>query len=646
MRRYGSACYMARPKKPYAYGSSSVSTKEIGSGSANPGLMPPTAPEIAQGNDDCTTLSNVNGTQFQVPKYKYKYKYPKLGDKKRNRKDEGLEDMHMQQKALPGEQYRGGAAMRVPPYKKARKEGDPPGIEPRSVPGDQYEEGASINTEKDKAREEGIEPNVLENLQQMDEYANISSQLAVAIKMANYLGQQSFVPAQYRTLFKNIEHVTDSVSSATWLASTVAPTMYNMQLAAERLYPEIKDKLTGQALANWNKFTSAVGFVSEEANKSISSDVPGKVAVPPKGMGGKPGESVVPGTNATGIDAGISVAERDTANEGEEPMQAYGGEVQKAQTGGDPNRTDPITPATGSRQTPATANSIVSIKQLKAAAERTSRQQGPEAVHGNARERANMGKGALDTYEFQGPFDYPIYPGGRPDDTLTMMGAWRTDGGNDSSLWYSKKTAKGANAKRNKYFKWTAKGGGKWRKLSKDDMVNVIQKGGQSDNRFYGTRTNLKFAEFQRRRDRNVALGKIGNARTVSSEHGTFSQGHDKYVGTNKYGVARKEQVPSTKKNGNTTQGPTQFPSEVLTGFHNDVAGDDDVDEFGDVFGQNGPPGGGGGGGGGGGAGGFINGALNYAGAAAAVLPAIAMQGMNLGGVGNGQQAIGHQPII
>jgi len=198
-----------------------------------------------------------------------------------------------------------------------------------------------------------------------------------------------------------------------------------------------------------------------------------------------------------------------------------------------------------------------------------------------------MGKGALDTYEFQGPYDYPIYPGGRPDDSLTMMGAWRTDGGHDSSLWYSKKTAKGADARRNKYWKWSMKGGGRWRKMTKDEMVNVFQKGGNSDNRFYGTRAGLKFTDFQRQtlsnRDRDVALARIGNARVVNSEHGDFSRGRNKYVDANKVGIAKPGDAPPAATIGNLPQGPKDGPDnqEVgLTGGTN-IPDDWDMREYG-----------------------------------------------------------------
>lgn len=189
---------------------------------------------------------------------------------------------------------------------------------------------------------------------------------------------------------------------------------------------------------------------------------------------------------------------------------------QKESTGPDTDRTEPITPATGSKQTVDTANSIVGAPTLRKMAKDLVKAGGPEAVHGTARERANMGKGALDSYSFNGPYDYPVYPGGRPDSTLTLMGAWRTTrGGNGSSLWYSKKTAKGADAKRNKYFKWSTKGGGNWRKLTKDEMVNIFQKRtGSEGGNFYGVPAGARFADLINQqlaeKQKDIALGKRG----------------------------------------------------------------------------------------------------------------------------------------
>lgn len=563
MSRYGGFGRPIRGKGRGVSWLSSPSLKEMGSGAANPGLLPIKTPGTPMALK--TNLSDVNGSTQQIssstPKYKYKYKYPSDSLKRKwtPGDDPDGDQLHMQQKAAPGEQYRGGAAMRVPPYKKRKM----PGIEPRSVPGDQYEEGASVNTEADKDRTaETQDANQEANVQ----FGKIVGLGRTVLKGMDLFKVDKMLPPHLKHSYDLVKTVVDQMSQDSFVVGTVMPILREAEEEMAKWVQMMRDPNTNDMdretynslMKQWYDFSTAADEVLEEKK--------GRIVTNPKGVGIAPGESSVPLSNVESVLGESPEINQDMKGQGKEPLQAYGGEEQKAAPGGDPNRTDPITPATGSRQTSATANSLVSIKQVKAAAERTTRELGPEAVHGNARERANMGKGALDTYEFQGPYDYPVYPGGRPDDTLTMMGAWRTNGGNDSSLWYSKKTAKGANAKRNKYFKWSTKGGGGWRKLSKDDMVNVIQKGGQNDNRFYGTRTNLKFIEFQRNRDRNVALARAGNARVVESEHGDFSRGRNKYVGANKIGVSTSSDVPSTRQTGKLQQASTEGPSETPIG--------------------------------------------------------------------------------
>lgn len=567
MSRLGGMMVGNSRRRPYIFGGTSSgmsSLKALASSSANPGSIPNQNPPGSAGavtstpQEMRTNLSDINGTTMQnhPQKYKYKYKYPSIENHKRKR--EGGDD--------------------YPVDKKLRfqdEEERMPGIEPRSVPGDQYAEGASVNTEAVKKRADELTQNykkaqtkakeksaITKNEEEQWETAKGLGRAKGVLKTLDMLGASKLIPPGYREVYDVVKSAIDEMTSQhTMLALTT--TAFK---TAEEKAREWTTYVTGwdpDVRKAYDEMISYFDYIDRTIPKR--NEAPGSTVVSPKGMGGGPGESNVPEANVTSVDSGITAGPRDTTTQGEEPLQAYGGEEQKA-SGGDPNRLNPITPATGSRQTSATANSLISVKKLKAAAERTTREQGPEAVHGNARERANMGKGALDTYEFQGPYDYPIYPGGRPDDTLTMMGAWRTDGGNDSSLWYSKKTAKGANAKRNKYFKWTAKGGGRWRKLSKDDMVNVIQKGGQSDNRFYGTRTNLKFAEFQRNRDRNVALARIGNAKVVESEHGDFSRGRNKYVGANKVGVPTETDVPDSYSIGEEVQEPKEGPGQNKIG--------------------------------------------------------------------------------
>lgn len=198
---------------------------------------------------------------------------------------------------------------------------------------------------------------------------------------------------------------------------------------------------------------------------------------------------------------------------------------QEKATGPDTNRTDPITPATGAKQTTDTANSVVGPSIVRDMAAKKIAKDGPESVFGNARERANMGKGAYDAHSFSGPYDYPIYPGGKPDDTLTGMGAWRTRNGHSSSLWFSRKTAKGGDAKRNKYFKWSTKGGGNWRKLNKEEMMNVFQKPTRLEGgNFYGVVSGVKFRDLIHNqlaeKEKDIAMGKVGARKAEDAKMG------------------------------------------------------------------------------------------------------------------------------
>lgn len=561
-------------------------TKSVASAAANPGSepkIPPTTSSAVQANS-----SNVVGVTSQGPgegneitigrhpsgKKKYKYKYKYEGDRKRKRPAEGgVDDMHMQQKALPGEQYRGGAAMRVPPYKKKPLEMENRGghdkeMMQKAEPGEQYQGGSSID-------------NVAKQFQSAMDSTNAI--INGAKSLHTWISTSPLVSLLDATQQNNLKTIGTYLQSAQTGSAAARDAAPKITKFANNMLSKIDGlkKISAEAKEQLRQYYSSALSYGNYAHNT--SDVQGKTVTYQGGVGDAPGESSVPNANSENPSSEMY--------EGDEPPQAYSGGVEKSAPGGDPNRTAPITPAAGSRQTSASANSIVSVRQLKAAAEQTARTLGPEAVHGNARERANMGKGALDTYEFQGPYDYPVYPGGRPDDSLTMMGAWRTDGGNDSSLWYSKKTAKGANAKRNKYFKWSMKGGGRWRKMTKDEMVNVIQKGGQSDNRFYGTRTGLKFTDFQRQtlshKDRDVMLGKIGNAKVVNSEHGDFSRGRNKYIGANKVGVASSKNAPPLHPVGEIQQGPKEGPEgKSITGAPTDWG----VDDFGDRIPVYNPP--------------------------------------------------------
>ena len=238
---------------------------------------------------------------------------------------------------------------------------------------------------------------------------------------------------------------------------------------------------------------------------------------------------------AEAVNAGITPLpkpEEHRRGEGEYQPPPYGDGSNFAEKAreGDSDRLDPITPASGSKQTPATANSIVSATQLEEAAKK----QKPEKVLGNAEERANMGKGAFSGYEFAGPYDYPTYPSGRRDTHLTAMGGWRSKTGEHSaSLWSSKINARGQPAKREKFYKWSTKGGGNWNKLSSNNAMRIMTKNQARRN---GARwmaqpnpgqalTHMMSATLKRKIT-DINLGKEGNERANKRKKGADPVGN------------------------------------------------------------------------------------------------------------------------
>lgn len=183
---------------------------------------------------------------------------------------------------------------------------------------------------------------------------------------------------------------------------------------------------------------------------------------------------------------GEDVLQRES--KGEAPVQPYGegesqtGMVEKT-TQPDTNRTEPITDATGSKQNPATANSIVGASELVAEARRQ-----PEVkVRGTAAERANAGQGEISGYEFSGPYDYPARgTSNMLDSTLTSVGSWRSKPGDRvHSVWRSTVTNRGAPSKKDRYYKYTSgPWGGTWKQKgvakqggsAKDARMNYFNK--------------------------------------------------------------------------------------------------------------------------------------------------------------------------
>lgn len=232
-------------------------------------------------------------------------------------------------------------------------------------------------------------------------------------------------------------------------------------------------------------------------------------------------------------------------SKGEAPANPYGGP--ESQTGlvekasqPDPNRSEPITKETGSKQNPATANSIVGASELAADAMKHTQKE----VLGTPRELANMGKGERSGWEFSGPYDFPERgTSNLQDATLTHVGAWRSKTGERThSLWKSSVTNRGAPSKNPTYWKYTTDPwGGRWKRagaggskygktksearsnyISKVDArkqganwMNTATPGSTLSEHFANMSKKLpegKFAKYQRRRqEANIRLGRIGN---------------------------------------------------------------------------------------------------------------------------------------
>ena len=236
--------------------------------------------------------------------------------------------------------------------------------------------------------------------------------------------------------------------------------------------------------------------------------------------GGGGGSSMTPAAAAQGGGGGGGDRPGETRRgEGEYMPPPYGDGSAFAEKSreSDSDRVDPITPAGGSKQTPETANSLVSANKIMKSAQK----QPQEKVLGDAEERANMGKGAFSGYEFAGPYDYPTFPSGRKNTELTSLGAWRSKTGEHSaSLWSSKLTARGQPAKREKFYKWSTKGGGNWGNLNSKDAMRVMTKNSARKNgsRWMaqpnpGDRLTDMMASTLKRKMGDIELGKMGNER-------------------------------------------------------------------------------------------------------------------------------------
>jgi hypothetical protein len=86
--------------------------------------------------------------------------------------------------------------------------------------------------------------------------------------------------------------------------------------------------------------------------------------------------------------------------------------------------------------------------------------------------------------------------------------------------------SKGQEGKRNKYYKWSTKGGGNWRKMNKDEMINVFQKQGREDGgNFFGvnpggTKFKDMIARQLKQKEADNAMAKVGGLKMENDKMG------------------------------------------------------------------------------------------------------------------------------
>ena len=215
----------------------------------------------------------------------------------------------------------------------------------------------------------------------------------------------------------------------------------------------------------------------------------------------------------------------------------YGGNGEVIQ--GDPNRTDPITPATGAASQRASfPNSIKKTVQFKGMIDQQMKQEGPESVFGNAYSRTNAvgAGGVVNDWSNNGPFDYPDR---KVDPTLGLVGAWRTKAGGANTLWTSYMNAKGTglNMKRNKYYKYSQRRK-EWIPIKGDGAVNdSMKKRNCRGNQIYGVPTGTRFTsligKLRKHKIKDIRLARSGGELMEMRKHSTIGM-ERKGLGTQK----------------------------------------------------------------------------------------------------------------
>ena len=211
------------------------------------------------------------------------------------------------------------------------------------------------------------------------------------------------------------------------------------------------------------------------------------------------------------------------------------GQVQQ----GDPNRLDPITPATGAAsQRASNPNSIKKTRDFESFIKGTIQQKGPEAVFGNAYDRTNAvgAGGVVNDWTNNGPYDYPDR---KVDPTLGLVGAWRTKAGGANTLWTSYMNAKGTglNMKKNKYYKYSQRRK-EWIPIKGDGAVNdYMKKRNCRGNQIYGVPTGTRFSslvsKLRKHKIKDIRLARSGGELMEMRKHSSIGM-ERKGLGTQK----------------------------------------------------------------------------------------------------------------
>lgn len=211
------------------------------------------------------------------------------------------------------------------------------------------------------------------------------------------------------------------------------------------------------------------------------------------------------------------------------------GQVQQ----GDPNRLDPITPATGAASQRAdNPNSVKKTRDFEAFVKSKIKKSGPESVFGNAYDRTNaVGAGGnVNDWSNNGPFDYPDR---KVDPTLGLVGAWRTKAGGANTLWTSYMNAKGTglNLKRNKYYKYSQRRK-QWLPIKGDAAVNdYMKKRNCRGNQIYGVPTGTRFSslvsKLRKHKIKDIRMARSGGELMEMRKHSSIGM-ERKGLGTQK----------------------------------------------------------------------------------------------------------------